>query len=605
MVSPYYSRSIDPLRTNVPVTDNYAAYNAAWNTGAVAYGTALRAAVGTRVLVGNGNMKNFALNGNIFEDFPTPGLATSTWNLVFVGPFAAPHASYPEWSAGVTGRDFNLIQVYGAANDYQLMRYGLTSALMNDGSFSYSASVDRHAADRLDYFDEFDNAGAGRGYLGQPTGAAVKVGSAYRRDYTNGIALVNPSAAAVTVQLGGSYRKIKGSQDPVVNDGTTVTSVTIPARDGIILLKPAPVLPPAPIGTLTVAAGAARVTAADVAAVSAVTGAADMRVDAGSGTFGAWTAYAPTAQITLAHAGVNVVRVEYRNAGGTIQLTDTVELIVVVTPPAVDPTVTVPPTVDPTPTVPPTVVPTVTLPPVVPPTVVPTPTLPPVVPPTVVPTVTVPPTPVPATVTLRASSTIIDCAHSTTLQIAVLPAAAVAIRLEKRSAGQSAWTLVTTMTSYDAGLASMVASPLVNTDYRVVLADGTVSPVVTIQVKALATVRSSRRTVSGKRSVTFAGTVSSAASLNNVAISALTSEDTSVSVDTTTAPPLAPVRAVLQRKVRHHWVTVKAVSMDPTGSYRVRIRPPRHHARYSYRIYVANSATNGATASRIVKIRVR
>jgi 5-hydroxyisourate hydrolase-like protein (transthyretin family) len=41
----------------------------------------------------------------------------------------------------------------------------------------------------------------------------------------------------VTVALDGSFRKIRGTQDPDVNDGRTVTSVAIPARDGLILLR--------------------------------------------------------------------------------------------------------------------------------------------------------------------------------------------------------------------------------------------------------------------------------------------------------------------------------------------------------------------------------
>ena len=61
----------------------------------------------------------------------------------------------------------------------------------------------------------------------------------YRRDYEGGIALVNATAAPVTVNLNGTFRKIKGTQAPTVNDGTLCTSVTLPAQDGIVLLRPA------------------------------------------------------------------------------------------------------------------------------------------------------------------------------------------------------------------------------------------------------------------------------------------------------------------------------------------------------------------------------
>jgi hypothetical protein len=62
----------------------------------------------------------------------------------------------------------------------------------------------------------------------------------WRRDYENGIALVNAEATPQTVSLGGNFRKIKGTQDPTVNDGSRVTAVTIPPKDGIVLLREVP-----------------------------------------------------------------------------------------------------------------------------------------------------------------------------------------------------------------------------------------------------------------------------------------------------------------------------------------------------------------------------
>jgi hypothetical protein len=65
-----------------------------------------------------------------------------------------------------------------AAASYQHMRYGLTSALMGDGLFSYDYGADRHGY--LWWYDEFGASGSSqvsqvttlppRGYLGQPTG---------------------------------------------------------------------------------------------------------------------------------------------------------------------------------------------------------------------------------------------------------------------------------------------------------------------------------------------------------------------------------------------------------------------------------------------------
>jgi Fibronectin type III domain/Hypothetical glycosyl hydrolase family 15 len=70
-------------------------------------------------------------------------------------------------------------------------------------------------------------------------------GGVFRRDFENGIALVNPSVGPFSLSQvdveGGlgrtGIRRIAGIQDPVTNDGSPVTSgITIPAADGIILL---------------------------------------------------------------------------------------------------------------------------------------------------------------------------------------------------------------------------------------------------------------------------------------------------------------------------------------------------------------------------------
>jgi hypothetical protein len=308
-------RSIDQGRTNTPVTDGYAAYDAASNAGAVAFGNALRAAVGSKLLIGNGNMRNFNVNGNIFEEYPYAGLSLANWNTVFVGPYSAPHASYPEWMAGVTGRNLTMVQTYGAQTNYQLMRYGLTSALMNDGYFSYALSSNGHARNGVWNYDEYDNAGTDPGYLGQPTGAASMVATnVWRRDYQGGIALVNPDSVAHTVQLGGAFRKIKGTQAPTVNDGSLVTAVTLQPRDGIVLLRIDP--NSAPLAVLAASSTAVeygRATTLQVAVVPVLTAA--IRIEQRTAASPTW---AGVATMTTGPDGVArisrtlVVTTEYR-----------------------------------------------------------------------------------------------------------------------------------------------------------------------------------------------------------------------------------------------------------------------------------------------------
>lgn len=120
----------------------------------------------------------------------------------------------------------------GSPTDYQNMRYGLTSCLMNDGYYSYS-NIDTGYTEAL-WFDEYD---ARLGYpIDQPQTKAWSKG-VFRRDFDKGIALVNPTDAAVTVTIENGFKRIKGTQDPAINSGAEVSSITIASKDGIILLK--------------------------------------------------------------------------------------------------------------------------------------------------------------------------------------------------------------------------------------------------------------------------------------------------------------------------------------------------------------------------------
>jgi hypothetical protein len=51
--------------------------------------------------------------------------------------------------------------------------------------------------------------------------------SVWRRDFQRGIVLVNPARADLTVVLEKPYRKIQGTVNPALNDGSTVAQVTL------------------------------------------------------------------------------------------------------------------------------------------------------------------------------------------------------------------------------------------------------------------------------------------------------------------------------------------------------------------------------------------
>ena len=78
----------------------------------------------------------------------------------------------------------------------------------------------------------------------------------YRRDFTNGIVLVNPTTQALQVPLGATYRRILGTVDTATNNGAAGTSASVGASDALFLLRdtiaPRDLTPPAAIGDVRV-----------------------------------------------------------------------------------------------------------------------------------------------------------------------------------------------------------------------------------------------------------------------------------------------------------------------------------------------------------------
>jgi hypothetical protein len=126
--------------------------------------------------------------------------------------------------------------------DYQRMRFGLTTALLGDGYFSYEIGTNGHGSLGLMWFDEYDNCGYGKGYLGYPVFDALVVldngqeGKVFRRNFDNGVVLCNPSEQEVTITLEEPLFLLQGTQQPGINSGQQVTTVQLLPKDGRILL---------------------------------------------------------------------------------------------------------------------------------------------------------------------------------------------------------------------------------------------------------------------------------------------------------------------------------------------------------------------------------
>ncbi|UPW02803.1 putative glycoside hydrolase family 15 protein [Rhodococcus pyridinivorans] len=123
------------------------------------------------------------------------------------------------------------------ADTYRRARFFLTATLLGDG---YWAPMLLHYGSTA-YYDEMDGAGLGPGYLGLPVSEVGLQGDAgrtvLRRDFENGIVLVNSGDNAEHVYLERPYRHLQGTQDPSVNDGSVTDEVVLEPLDGLILLR--------------------------------------------------------------------------------------------------------------------------------------------------------------------------------------------------------------------------------------------------------------------------------------------------------------------------------------------------------------------------------
>ena len=263
---PGYARSIDADCSNRAVTDGYAAFDRAWSEGIrTVYLPRLRSMLDGGLMLSNTSGAFYdLLNGCIFEAFPGhwgggPDSYRESWApralgdpglFVAVDKGLRPNFSWVETyesqdspSADGTRHVPNPFREPGFVPNYRRMRWGLTTALAAGACFSHEMHTEGHGSLGLMWFDEYDNAGQGRHYLGMPLGPAQLLvdsgqqGRVYRRDYEHGIVICNASDREVTVELGGTFRHIKGSQVPEVNTGEDVTSVTIGALDGRVLLR--------------------------------------------------------------------------------------------------------------------------------------------------------------------------------------------------------------------------------------------------------------------------------------------------------------------------------------------------------------------------------
>ncbi len=222
-----FGKNIDPdMNGKANVAANV---NSAWRAGMSRLIANTRKAIGSDKIIVNNSSSAYSsqVNGVLFENFPRYGWA---------GPFKELQSSMRKNvspKVGSVNTNTNNAENYA---DYRLMRYGLGSALLVDGYYSFDAGDRGHQ--RVWWYDEYDAA------LGRPVGAPKLARASAKGDgsglwirtFERGAVVVNSDTVSRAVALPGTYEKLRGKQDPSVNNGSLVRSLNIPAEDSRVLL---------------------------------------------------------------------------------------------------------------------------------------------------------------------------------------------------------------------------------------------------------------------------------------------------------------------------------------------------------------------------------
>ncbi|MBU2509251.1 VCBS repeat-containing protein, partial [Patescibacteria group bacterium] len=226
-VTYFYGNNIDPDGNGY--ANSPAQTNEAWKAGMSRLIANMRGALGPNKIIMNNSSAAYAsqVNGVLFENFPRFG-----WAYPF-REFQTTIAANVRPSVTSINTNTNNKET---PSDYRMMRYGLTSALLSNGYFSFDAGDQGH--ERTWWYDEYEaSLGEAKGGLRRLAGRGTGVSpGVWMREFERGIVLVNSDTIPHRVTLPGTYEKLRGSQDKATNDGGLIRTITLPAQDGIILL---------------------------------------------------------------------------------------------------------------------------------------------------------------------------------------------------------------------------------------------------------------------------------------------------------------------------------------------------------------------------------
>ncbi|MBT3230644.1 hypothetical protein HN358_02580 [Candidatus Uhrbacteria bacterium] len=182
-----------------------------------------------KIIISNGSSNlDYApyVNGRMFESFPTPWEEDGSWGTN-IGNYLALGNTVSYDPVIILNSDTNNT---GNSDDYQKVRFGLSSTLLGEGFFGFDHGTQSHA--QLWWYDEYD------AYIGSAKEGAQEDDGVWSREFTNGKVIVNSTSSEQTIKLNGDFEKLHGTQDSDFNDGSIISRITLESEDGAILVRP-------------------------------------------------------------------------------------------------------------------------------------------------------------------------------------------------------------------------------------------------------------------------------------------------------------------------------------------------------------------------------
>ncbi|MBT7238122.1 hypothetical protein HN865_04695, partial [Candidatus Woesearchaeota archaeon] len=161
--------------------------------------------------------------------------------------------SFPYWNKETASPHLNwnlftneINKTSNPLGHYTRHRLGIAASII--GEVYYDPEMLVEGDREFEWYDEYwvdpitsnptNNSDIGSGYLGTPISESTINNSIWRKDFQNGIVLLNQNYTQKTIGLEKIFRYINGTEAPTINKGGfTNNNITIRGKDGIILLR--------------------------------------------------------------------------------------------------------------------------------------------------------------------------------------------------------------------------------------------------------------------------------------------------------------------------------------------------------------------------------